>query len=279
MTTFLDVAMITRINNNIAAVIHDAWVVRQKYALSLITDEKKAEDALQPESVEALKDLEALFVPFGDLLPVEQDKDLVHVTIALHCVFNNVRGEKKTKTVEQIANEVGSMLHEKWREDYKKRDGDVPRMKMTTNKGNVDINVKWALLHDEWKHDNFQAGLTAAHLVIAVYGPLYDAFIKYNVENDQNTANRARDRDFAKDFLTGYTKYDTFITQLTKPVTQPVTQPGGNTYVNSKKNQANSYTITTSKINTKHGNRNIYVGKRGGKYVKINGEFVSVTKL
>ena len=209
MTTFLDVAMITKINNNIAAVIHDAWVVRQKYALSLITDEKKAEDALQPESVEALKALEALFVPFGDLLPVEQDKDLVHVTIASQFLFKDVKTAGKPKTVVDIANVVGSMLHEKWRAEYKKQNGDVPRTKMvTTSNIPFDINVDWKKLHPEWQHDNFQAGLTAAHLVIAVYGPLYDAFIKYNVENDQNPADRPKNREFAIEFLTGYTKYN-----------------------------------------------------------------------
>lgn len=62
---------------------------------------------------------------------------------------------------EGAVNAVGSVLHEKWRSEYQKSKGDVPRVKPNGDGTSSDINVPFDKLHPAHAKENLEAGRAA----------------------------------------------------------------------------------------------------------------------
>lgn len=138
----------TTLIDRAATIIHNKWIQRNPWA-----DEE-------------------LHVNFYKLPKDEQDKDRLHV----HLILQQF---KQGSTIEeQVVNNVASIFHEQWRTGYKQTSNGKPRMKrintpFTDEKGNVvnevNIDVEWNKLNDEWKHDNRAAAKAAYDAVINAY--------------------------------------------------------------------------------------------------------------
>lgn len=94
------------------------------------------------------------------LLPMgEREKDDAHVRI-LERVMGNPLRALNPQHHHDIADAMGSELHDEWRRGHESRGGG-PRMKNVSTGGQVDINVPWEELHPEWKRENYAAGRAA----------------------------------------------------------------------------------------------------------------------
>jgi hypothetical protein len=98
-------------------------------------------------------------VPYEELPEHEKEKDREHVRLVQRSLKDPQHAYDESNHHE-IADLIGSILHEKWREGHASRGGG-PRMKGTSRDGQVDINVPWQNLHPEWKKENYEAGLAA----------------------------------------------------------------------------------------------------------------------
>ena len=101
----------------------------------------------------------AQHVPYEELSETEKDKDREHVRL-VQSVLQNPLHAHYERYHPMIADQIGSILHERWREGHESRGGG-PRMKDISTGGQVDINVPWEQLHPEWKQENYEAGLAA----------------------------------------------------------------------------------------------------------------------
>ena len=104
-----------------------------------------------------------LHVPYEELPEHEKEKDREHVRLVtgvLRTKHPNSQIAQDERNHPMIADQVASILHERWREGHRSK-GDVPRMKKISTGGEVDINVPWKDLHPEWKQENLAAGLAA----------------------------------------------------------------------------------------------------------------------
>lgn len=120
-----------------AADIHDAWMSRNP---------KQDWNAAQ-------------HVAYEELPEEEKEKDRAHVRLVQSVLHNPLHAHYE-KYHPMIADQVGSILHDKWREGHESRGGGT-RMKKVSTGGEVDINVPWEELHPEWKKENYEAGLAA----------------------------------------------------------------------------------------------------------------------
>jgi len=101
----------------------------------------------------------AQHVPYEDLPETEKEKDRDHVRLVQSVLHNPLHAHYE-KYHPMIADQIGSILHERWREGHASRGGG-PRMKKVSTGGEVDINVPWDQLHPDWKKENYEAGLAA----------------------------------------------------------------------------------------------------------------------
>jgi hypothetical protein len=102
----------------------------------------------------------AQHVPYEELPEHEKQKDREHVGLVQSALGSNPQDANDEENHPMIANKIGSVLHEKWREGHASKGGG-PRMKNVSTGGQVDINVPWEDLHPEWKKENYEAGLAA----------------------------------------------------------------------------------------------------------------------
>ena len=117
----------------------------------------------------------AQHVPYEELPEHEKEKDREHVRLVAGVLEKTtVQFGQNEENHPMIADQVASILHEKWRDGHKSR-GDVPRMKKISTGGEVDINVPWKDLHPEWKQENLAAGLAAVR-------SYKTHFLTYNLE-------------------------------------------------------------------------------------------------
>lgn len=105
----------------------------------------------------------AQHVPYGQLPESEKEKDREHVRM-VQSILQDPSHAQDEQYHPIIANQIGSILHERWREGHESRGGG-PRMKSVSTGGQVDINVPWEQLHPEWKKENYEAGLAAVRAV------------------------------------------------------------------------------------------------------------------
>ena len=89
----------------------------------------------------------------------EQEKDIAHVRV-LERVMGNPLRLLNPAHHHDIADAMGSELHDEWRRGHESRGGG-PRIKGVSTGGQVDINVPWQDLHPEWKRENYDAGHAA----------------------------------------------------------------------------------------------------------------------
>lgn len=101
----------------------------------------------------------AQHVPYEELPEAEKEKDRDHVRLVQQNLHNPLHAHYE-KYHPMIADQIGAVLHDRWREGHQSRGGG-PRMKGVSTGGQVDINVPWQDLHPEWKRENYEAGLAA----------------------------------------------------------------------------------------------------------------------
>lgn len=101
----------------------------------------------------------AQHVPYEELPEHEKEKDREHVRLVQSALEDPLHAHHE-KYHPMIADRIGAVLHQRWREGHASRGGG-PRMKGVSTGGQVDINVPWEELHPEWKKENYEAGLAA----------------------------------------------------------------------------------------------------------------------
>lgn len=136
--------------DNAASLIHDEWMKR---------------NPLQNWNKDQ-------HVPF-DLLPEEEKaKDRSHIFTIIGIMLE-YQNQNKGRVF--IIDQFGSIAHDKWRQDYFRKNGNTPRMKKVTlgsggdQNNEVDITVPWPQLHREWKKENLDAGAAAYDAVIQMF--------------------------------------------------------------------------------------------------------------
>jgi hypothetical protein len=67
----------------------------------------------------------------------------------------------KQKAIKAFA----AQAHEEWRNNYKKTNGDTPRVKKNSDGTEGDINVPFEKLHPDWQKENLGAGKAALEAV------------------------------------------------------------------------------------------------------------------
>ena len=116
----------------------------------------------------------AQHVPYEQLPEAEKSKDREHIQQMLVLHREHVAKPNATleSHVDRLANAFGAQAHEAWRAGWQDKNGkDTPRMKAVSDGTQVNINVPWEKLHPEWKHENYQAGVAAAHALYNVPSP------------------------------------------------------------------------------------------------------------
>lgn len=96
----------------------------------------------------------AQHVDYRYLPQEEKDKDIDHVRVLERLMGNPLRLLNPAHH-HDIADAMGSELHDEWRRGHESRGGGPKRKDVSTG-GQVDINVPWEQLHPEWKRENYE---------------------------------------------------------------------------------------------------------------------------
>jgi len=103
-------------------------------------------------------------VPYEELPEEEKQKDRLHVQMIGGIALGNGLNPSNYDHHAEIIDRFGSAAHEQWRAGWEAKNGaGTPRLKSTSDGGQVNINVPWEELHPEWKKENIAAGKAALH--------------------------------------------------------------------------------------------------------------------